>query len=111
MIRYLMSDDPRATALRERIVFHIIPMYNPDGVELQYPRENANGIDLEREWDTPNPQPEPAALKARFTELMNSTAPIKLALNLHSVYLCQRYFVYHDQKGTSREFARSHRLS
>lgn len=110
MIRYLMSDDPRATALRERIVFHIIPMYNPDGVELQYPRENANGIDLEREWDTPNPQPEPAALKARFTELMNSTAPIKLALNLHSAYLCQRYFVYHDQKGTSREFARSQQL-
>lgn len=110
MIRYLISDDERAAALRERLVFHIVPMYNPDGVELQYPRENANQIDLEREWDKPNPQPEPAALKARFTELMNSPAPIKLALNLHSAYLCERYFVYHDQNGTSREFARSQQL-
>lgn len=110
MIRYLLSDDQRAAALREQLVFHIIPMYNPDGVELQYPRENANQIDLEREWDKPNPQPEPAALKTRFTELMNSSAPIKVALNLHSAYLCQRYFVYHDQNGTSREFARSQQL-
>lgn len=110
MIRYLLSDDQRAAALRHQLVFHIIPMYNPDGVELQYPRENANKIDLEREWDKPNPQPEAAALKARFTELMNSTAPINVALNLHSAYLCQRYFVYHDQNGTSREFARSQQL-
>lgn len=110
MIRYLISDDPRAAQLRERLIFHILPMYNPDGVELEHPRENANNIDLEREWDKPNPQPEPAALKARFTELMNSAAPIKLALNLHSAYLCERYFVYHDQKGTSREFARSQQL-
>jgi len=110
MIRYLLSEDQHAAALREKLVVHIVPMYNPDGVELGYPRENANQIDLEREWDKPNPQPEPAALKARFTELMNSSAPIKVALNLHSAYLCQRYFVYHDQAGTSRQFARSQQL-
>ena len=35
-------------------------MYNPDGVELGLARENANGVDLEREWSKPDPQPEPA---------------------------------------------------
>ena len=80
-------------------------MYNPDGVELGYPRENANGIDLERNW-TANPmEPEAAALKTRFLELMASPSPIEVALNMHASGHTKRYFYYHDVAGTSYQYS------
>ena len=109
IIRFLLSEDPYAAALREQCTFHIIPMYNPDGVELMTTRYNANGVDLEREWDKPQPQVEAAALKRRFGELMNSEEPIEIALNLHSSSDLARYFWYHDSTGTSEAFARLER--
>jgi hypothetical protein len=77
-------------------------MYNPDGVELEYARQNANKIDLESNWYSGNNiQPEVMALRNRFLELMNSDSPIEVALNMHSAYKCKRYFVAHDLNGTS----------
>ena len=107
LINYLLSEDEAARFLREKCVFYIIPMYNPDGVELEYGRENANGIDIESNWDKSPVQPEVAVLRSRFTELMASGAPIEVALNMHSAYACQRYFVYHDAAGTSGAFSLS----
>lgn len=104
MIRFLLSDNPYAAFLRERCTFHIVPMYNPDGVEATSTRYNAHGVDLEREWNKANPEPEAAALKAHFARLMNSEAPIEIALNLHSSSDPNRYFWYHHETGTSMEF-------
>lgn len=106
MVAILLSDDPLATALREHAIFHIVPMYNPDGVELDLPRENAHEVDLERGWDTDPAlmEPEVATLRRRFIELMATPNPIELALNLHSAGLCRRYFVFHDTVGTSAAY-------
>ncbi|MCJ7553308.1 MAG: T9SS type A sorting domain-containing protein [Ignavibacteriaceae bacterium] len=104
MIKILLSESPEAQAIRETCVYYIIPMYNPDGVELGYPRENANHVDIESNWNTFPHQPEVAALKASFIELMSSPKPIEVALNIHSSSLCKRYFVYHDSGGTSSTF-------
>lgn len=105
IIKMLVSESPLAQNIRENCVFYIVPMYNPDGVELGYPRRNANNIDLESNWFTFPNQPEVAALKARFTQLMTSPNPIEVELNMHSSSLCKRYFVYHDSAGTSPHFA------
>ncbi|MBN2356757.1 T9SS type A sorting domain-containing protein [candidate division KSB1 bacterium] len=105
IINILLSEDAFAQQVREACVFYIIPMYNPDGVELEYPRENANGIDIESNWNKSPVQPEVAVLRGRFQQLMNSDAPIEVALNMHSAYGTVRYFVYHDAVGTSAEFA------
>jgi hypothetical protein len=105
VIRYLLSENKYARRLRENIIFHIVPMYNPDGVELEYGRENANKIDLERDWNTEQQQPESAALKREFLRILNTGAQIKVALNLHSAGACKRYFVFHDPKGTSELYA------
>lgn len=105
IIKFLTSEHPYAEHLRRHCVFHIYPMYNPDGVELRSTRYNANGVDLERQWDKENPEPEAAALKARFGTFMNSSQPIKVALNLHSSSDPERYFWFHAEGGTSREFA------
>jgi hypothetical protein len=80
-------------------------MYNPDGVELGYDRENANGVDIESGWDDVPLELEVAVLKNRFIELtLLVNNPIEMALNMHSSYSCKRYFVYHDTAGTSESY-------
>jgi len=105
IINQLTSESVFAQILRENCIFYIIPMYNPDGVELEYPRQNANGVDLESNWDENPVEPEVAVLRDRFYELMTSSAPIKVAMNMHSAYGTNRFFVYHDSVGTSAAFS------
>ncbi len=56
-------------------MFNIIPMYNPDGVELGYGRENANGVDIESNWDKPVLEPEVQVLKGLFEKFMAEPNP------------------------------------
>ncbi|MCF7824523.1 MAG: T9SS type A sorting domain-containing protein [Candidatus Marinimicrobia bacterium] len=104
MIKILLSETEFAQELRNSLIFHIVPMYNPDGVELEYYRQNANGVDLESNWFAPRLEPEVQVLKSRFEMLMNSTSPITMALNMHSSVDGSRFFVCHDSSGTSFEF-------
>jgi len=105
-IRFLLDSTGLARRLRKEFLFHVVPMYNPDGVEMGHPRWNANGIDLESNWNKPALQPETKALKARFEQMMAGTIPVEVALNLHSdQYNCTRFFFMHDVGGTSPAFA------
>lgn len=101
IIDYLLSNNTFAKTLRDSCIFNIVPMINPDGVELKKARENANGIDIESNWNTFPHQPEVNILKTVFTKLMQSTTQISVALNMHSAYNCKRYFVYHASGGSS----------
>jgi murein tripeptide amidase MpaA len=47
-IKFLMSDHEDAVSLRERFVFKIIPMLNPDGVIVGNYRSSLGGYDLNR---------------------------------------------------------------
>ena len=105
LINLLLSETDLGRFLRRQCVFHILPMLNPDGVELEIPRRNANGVDLESNWFSNNIQPEVVVLRERFQKLMASDAPIEVALNMHSALACKRYFVYHDAAGTSEAYA------
>lgn len=106
IINYLISDEDLAVQLRKNTIFYIIPMYNPDGVELKYPRENANKINIESNWYSNNIQKEVLVLRNRFEDLMDSESPIEIALNMHSAYKCKRYFVYHHINGTSLSYTK-----
>lgn len=101
MIKILLSESELAQRIRKNCVVYVIPMFNPDGVELATTRYNANGIDLESNWYTIPNQSEVAALKASFTQLMSYPKPIEVMLNMHSSSLCERYFVYHHENGSS----------
>jgi hypothetical protein len=105
IIALLLGDSPLAHRLRDSCVFNIMPMYNPDGVELRYPRENAHNIDIESNWSAVPGEPEVQVLRAQFTRLMTQPNPILVALNMHSSVSCTRYFVYHAAGGTSGLYA------
>lgn len=56
------ADNPKATALRERCTFHIVPNMNPDGSVRGHLRTNAAGVNLNREWASPTPERSPEVL-------------------------------------------------
>lgn len=108
MVEFLLDSTAASARIRAGFIFHILPMYNPDGVEKGpgrshgYGRLNANRVDLEGGWDDEDPQPEVAALRARFEDFMEGPLPIEVALNLHSDrFNCTRFFFFHDSQGTS----------
>lgn len=105
IIKILLSDSPLAQLLRRKCIFNIMPMYNPDGVELGYLRENANGVDIESNWDVSPGEPEVNVLRSLFAGFMGAESPIRVALNMHSAFACKRFFVYHDAIGTSQAYA------
>ncbi|MBF0429700.1 MAG: hypothetical protein HQK83_00360 [Fibrobacteria bacterium] len=106
IITFLLDTTLASHTLREKFVFNILPMYNPDGVELGCERVNAADINLESAFDANPLQPETAALKGAFQRAMNSENPIRVALNLHSSKnICRRFFFFHQANGTSEAFA------
>ncbi len=106
VIQILLSNLNFAEDFREKCIFNIVPMYNPDGVELGYARQNAHMVDLERNWESTTPEPEVKALKELYIQFMTSDSPVKIALNMHGDGGAAKcYFVYHHQNGTSLEYA------
>lgn len=108
IIKILLSNSSLGKKLRDSCVFSIVPMYNPDGVELGKARENANNIDIESNWDTTKvypSQPEVVVLRNTFRRLMAEPNPIQIALNMHSAYECHKFFWFHEASGTSSLYA------
>lgn len=50
IISYLLSSDNKANSLRNKFVFKVIPMLNPDGVIHGNYRCSLTGTDLNRKW-------------------------------------------------------------
>ncbi len=56
IIDFLMSESAEARVLREKFVFKIVPMLNPDGVINGNYRCSLAGADLNRRWKTTQKQ-------------------------------------------------------
>jgi len=85
-VRFLLSDDPRAARIRDRTVFKIFPMADPDGVAHGGVRFNRNGYDLNRNWDAIDPQkmPEIASQRRAILEWVDSGHRVDAFLSLHN---------------------------
>ncbi len=66
VFNFLDSEERVAFDWKQKFTFYCIPMLNPDGAEL-YTRENANGVDLNRDFLNLS-QPESALLLRVFEE-------------------------------------------
>ena len=67
-LNLLQNNDWLAVALLEKFTFLCLPMMNPDGAKV-YKRENANGIDLNRDAQNLS-QPESRILRKAFDDFM-----------------------------------------
>lgn len=68
-VETLAGDSPLAREFRQHFRIHVIPLVNPDGVDLGHWRHNTGGVDLNRDWEAFN-QPETRVVRDAFTEIL-----------------------------------------
>lgn len=83
---WLLSSDPRAARIRDTFIVKIFPMADPDGVVRGGVRYNANGYDLNRNWDAVDPvlMPEIHSQRKAILEWVDSGRPVDLFVTLHN---------------------------
>lgn len=104
MIDQLTSDTPYAHALRENVIYYILPFTNPDGVVEGNSRSNANGVNMEVNWDDPE--------EVTTQEVKNMRAFLKsipqdkvdVFLNMHSQSMHQATYWVHTAETSSEKF-------
>ncbi len=78
----LFNEDP-GRPFRKRFNILMIPNMNPDGVEHGHWRHNANGVDLNRDWQKLK-QPETRAVHDWLQEVVNRGGRIVFGIDFHA---------------------------
>ena len=68
-VEELSGDSPLAQEFRRNFRVHVIPLVNPDGVDLGHWRHNTGGVDLNRDWEAFN-QPETRVVRDTYTKIL-----------------------------------------
>jgi cytosolic carboxypeptidase protein 6 len=83
-VEEVAGDSPLARSFRGHFQVRVVPVVNPDGVDLGHWRHNMGGVDLNRDWVAFR-QPETRAVRDAFLELAGRTgAEIWFAGDFHS---------------------------
>ena len=85
-LKFLLSEDDLAVRMRDTAIFKILPMCDPDGVARGGVRFNANGYDLNRNWDIVNEtlMPEIAAERKAVLDWVDAGGRLDVFLTLHN---------------------------
>jgi hypothetical protein len=85
-IRTLLGATAESKDLRDRVIWKIIPLCDPDGVARGGVRFNVNGYDLNRNWDVVDPikMPEITAQHKAIGQWLKAGNHIDLLLSLHN---------------------------
>ncbi|MGH9842926.1 MAG: M14-type cytosolic carboxypeptidase [Blastocatellia bacterium] len=85
-LRFLLSPDPVAAEMRRTAIFKIFPLCDSDGVARGGVRFNANGFDLNRNWDAVDEakMPEIAAQRKAILDWVDAGRRVDLFLTLHN---------------------------
>jgi hypothetical protein len=106
LVEWLLGGSLEAENMLDKSIFHIVGFMNPDGVVHGNYRLNTLGLNLNREWNNPNPLTEPtvAAVEQRMIAEQNAGAEITIFIDLHShSSLRKNYFYYQNAASTSQE--------
>jgi len=83
-VEELASSTPLAQEFREHFRVHVVPLVNPDGVDLGHWRHNTGGVDLNRDWEAFN-QPETMAVRNAFMGILEEFGgEVWFAVDFHS---------------------------
>ena len=85
-LRFLLSNDAEAAAIRRTTIVKVFPLCDPDGVARGGVRFNVNGFDLNRNWDVVDAQkmPEITVQRKAVFDWMDSGHTIDVYLSLHN---------------------------
>jgi predicted deacylase len=84
LVETIAGNTDLANKFRQKFTTIVVPMLNPDGVDLGHWRHNALGADLNRDWQFFR-QPETLAFKKFFSKLVKQNqATLYFALDFHS---------------------------
>jgi cytosolic carboxypeptidase protein 6 len=85
-VEELAGDSPLAVEFRRHFQVHVVPLVNPDGVDLGYWRHNVNGVDLNRDWVAFH-QPETRAVRDEVRRIMAQPgAELWFGVDFHSTH-------------------------
>lgn len=65
----VLGDSPLAEEFRSHFRIHVVPLMNPDGVDLGHWRHNTGGVDLNRDWVAFH-QPETRAVRDEMERIL-----------------------------------------
>ncbi len=83
-VEELAGDSPLAQEFRDHFRVHVIPLVNPDGVDLGHWRHNTGGVDLNRDWEAFN-QPETRVVRDVYSEILGRPdQELWFAVDFHS---------------------------
>mmetsp|Transcript_36055 Transcript_36055/g.94957 ORF Transcript_36055/g.94957 Transcript_36055/m.94957 type:complete len:753 (+) Transcript_36055:87-2345(+) len=94
----LRADDPRADALRQRFVFKLIPMLNPDGVYHGNYRADTRGVNLNRTYAKARPDTHPSvAALLQLVRKLHADGDLALYIDIHAHAGRRGCFFYGNQ--------------
>lgn len=95
VIDFLVSSEPEAVELRDKFVFKIVPMLNPDGVINGNYRCSLAGCDLNRRWKYPSEALHPTVYHTKaLIKKLGSERPLALYCDLHGHSRRKNIFIY-----------------
>lgn len=110
-LQFLLSEAPEARELRELFQFKVIPMLNPDGVELGNSRCNGTPLDLNRQWADPQMATAPEVYELKqLARTWYKQSGIALVLDFHThplrlnSFICSSHDFLRPTESTSRLF-------
>lgn len=107
LIDFLVSNAPEARVLREKFIFKIVPMLNPDGVINGNYRCSLSGSDLNRRYKAPSKMLHPVIYSVkRLVKQFSKEREIALFCDFHGHSRRKNIFMYGNNQTEKPEATR-----